>query len=202
MAGSLWRKRVPEKSSWEGPGTFHSVWSRPITGRCLNSHVRSEFKSLLECGCHFPCMLLGTLLSLPTPLVSACVEWESHTCRTSGCWVQGGRPAHSHSPSHPYSLQRSALMTPSLHTWQEVLLTPMGCHGSLCVELFGACQFLPCLTTSGYKPCHLDEILGFLGSGTVSSSSCLWKNCTQLQRGPDSCSESGCFREVRGFVTL
>lgn len=28
---------------------------------------------------------------------------------------------------------------------------------------------------------YLDKILGFLGSGTVSSSSCLWKKWTQLQ---------------------
>lgn len=70
------------------------------------------------------------------------------------------------------------------------------------VELFGASLFLPCLMISGYKPCYLDGILGFLGSGTVSSSSCLWKNCTKLQRDPDYCSESSCFREVRGFVTL
>ena len=40
------------------------------------------------------------------------------------------------------------------------------------------------------------------GSGTVSDSCCLWKNCTQLQDGPNSCSGNGCFREVRGFVTL
>lgn len=162
----------------------------------MNSHVRSEFRSLLECGCHFPGMILGQDI-FPPPSFSRCRVGLPRLAGpvTDGMGGGGGGCPHSLPRSGPNATfsTRLAGITPHPHGPPQP---------SLCSALFVLVRFCLVFCLVGYEPGHLDEILVFLGSRTVSGSTCLWKHRAQLQGGPNSCSESGCFRELHAFVTL